>query len=258
MGALAVKIIPSRRDNYIYALHNTAGECVIIDPGETTPVLEFLKTEGLTLTAIAITHHHYDHIDGTPEILAHYPVPVYGFAGDAYRIPFLSHPLHDGETVTLLGETANIRHIPGHTLGHIFYHLPQNNVAFVGDTLFAMGCGRLFEGDAASMYSSLQMIARLPKTTQLYCGHEYTLANAAFAQACEPLNPVIAERIHKVAQLREAGAPSLPTTLADELRSNPFLRCNSIEIRQFVEMGDNAGEIDVFAALRSKKDTWSA
>jgi hydroxyacylglutathione hydrolase len=258
MPALAVTILPSRRDNYIYALHNAAGEFVIVDPGEATPALTFLQANKLTLKAIVITHHHYDHIDGTPEILAYHPVPVYGFAGDAYRIPFLSHPLHDGETVTLLGEPASVRHIPGHTLGHIFYHLPQANMAFVGDTLFSMGCGRLFEGDAASMYSSLQMIARLPKTTQLYCGHEYTLANAAFAQAAEPSNNLISERISKLTQLRKIGTPSLPTALDDELRSNPFLRCNSIEIRQFVEMSDSAGEIDVFAALRSKKDTWSA
>jgi len=256
MVALHVKIIPSRQDNYIYLLHNAEGECVVVDPGEAAPVLNALREHQLTPVAYWLTHHHYDHIDGLPHLLKHYPLPVYGFAGDSYRIPHITEALQDGASFTMFQQEVRVRHIPGHTLGHIYFYLPQSGVAFVGDTLFSLGCGRLFEGDAASMYSSLQMIARLPTETLIYTGHEYTLANAAFALAMEPSNPHVIARKKAAEALRAAQQPTMPTTLHSELQCNPFLRCNSTEIRSNLKMPDSAGEIDVFAALRRAKDSW--
>lgn len=253
---LSVYIIPAYTDNYIYLLANESGECVIIDAGEAPPVLAALQQHTLTPKAIWLTHHHWDHVDGAEELAKKFDIPVVGFAGDAHRVPFITQPLHDGESFQWSGHEVRVRHIAGHTLGHIYFYVPQAGIAFVGDTLFAMGCGRLFEGDAASLYDSLQIITHLPPQTQLYCGHEYTEANARFAHAMEPTNANVQTRQKEVLALRAAGKPTMPTTVHLEMLTNPFLRSMSLEIRATLGLNDNTSELEVFAALRRTKDSW--
>ena len=149
-----------------------------------------------------------------------------------------------------------MRHIPGHTLGHVMYHIPEADIAFVGDTIFAMGCGRLFEGDGAMMYTSLQTIAQLPDSTKLYCAHEYTLDNARFALSLEPNNQALQNRYNEAQAMREQGKYTVPTTLPQERATNPYLRCMSVEIRESLGLHDTSSEIDVFTAIRTAKDQW--
>lgn len=248
--------IPALKDNYIWMLFNAANHCaVVVDPGETGPVLETLAAENIKLVAILITHHHWDHTNGVMGLLQHFKVPVYGPIKEATHI--VTHPLHENDYVKIpeLNLTLKILAIPGHTLGHIAYY--SNEFVFTGDTLFTGGCGRLFEGTAEQLYNSLGKLTALPENIQVYCGHEYTEQNLKFALAVEPMNSVLQNRIEKTAALRAKNLPTVPATLLEEQQTNPFLRCKVPTVMQAVTQ--YAGEklentVSVFANLRKWKD----
>ncbi len=250
-----IAAIPAFKDNYIWLLHRQ-GQAVVVDPGEAGAVKNALATMGLRLEAILITHHHADHCGGIPELLAEAgQVPVFGPAAES--ITGVSVPLSGGENLQFpgIGLALQVLPVPGHTRGHLAY---QGNwegqpMLFCGDTLFGAGCGRLFEGTPAQMAASLGRLAALPAETAVFCAHEYTATNLGFAAAVEPDNPDIARRIRQVDSLRTQGLPTLPSTLAEELRSNPFLRCGVPAVRALAEAQAGhalADEVAVFAALR--------
>ena len=220
---LHVTPIPAFRDNYIWALHDDK-IAVIVDPGEAAPVLNFLREKNLQLNTILITHHHNDHVGGNRDLLAKFPVPVYGPAAE--KIDTLTLRLNENDVVNLLqlGLSFRVIQIPGHTAGHIAY--VGHGMVFCGDTLFACGCGRLFEGTAAQMHVSLSKLAALPGDTKVYCAHEYTLANIAFARAVEPDNAALLQREFDDREKRGNNIPTVPSTIQIELATNPFLRCS--------------------------------
>ena len=245
--------ISAFKDNYIWLLRKGASAAVV-DPGDANPVLEVLQREGLTLTSILITHHHADHQGGVETLLAHYPAAVFGPASEF--ITGLTQPLSGGETIQLmaLGVELNVLAVPGHTLGHLTYY--GFDALFCGDTLFSGGCGRLFEGSPAQMFDSLTRLSAFPEHTAVYCAHEYTEANLRFAQAVEPGNRVLRERLHEVGLARGAGQATVPSTLALEKASNPFLRCSEPEVIASAKRRGSPSEapVDVFATLREWKN----
>ncbi len=256
-----LQALPSRQDNYIWTLSDDAGNAIIVDPGESAPVLDAARS-GLKPVAILLTHHHHDHIDGTAALLAQWPgLPVHG-PEDA-RIPFALDPLGDGDRLELLGTSVHVLSVPGHTLSHIAFHLTRDGDGwlFCGDTLFSLGCGRLFEGTPDQMHASLMRLAALPDDTAVCCGHEYTLSNAAFARAVEPDNAALRDRTEEAKAMRQSGQPSVPSTLAEERRCNPFLRCGTAGVKAAVEAWSGTAprsDIETLAALRRWKDGFVA
>ncbi len=251
-----LEIVPLQalRDNYVWTLRN-ARHAAVVDPGEARPVLEYLQREKLALAAILATHHHPDHVGGIPELLAHQRVPVYGPKGEP--IATLTRPVAEGDTVEIpeLGVTLSVLDIPGHTRAHIAYYGAGS--LFCGDTLFACGCGRLFEGTPEQMMASLAKLAALPDATKVYCGHEYTLANIAFAQQVEPKNTALAARLVRDQKLRDAGKPTLPSTLGEERATNPFLRWQEPAVVESANkyLGARVSDpVRVFAAIRDWKN----
>jgi hydroxyacylglutathione hydrolase len=255
---MKVEAIQTLKDNYVWVVIDTATQsAIIIDPGEASPVIDFLKHHHLSLLAILITHHHWDHTNGIAGILREFPVPVYGPANE--NIPELNHAISEPTLFRIPSFPVDIKvlEIPGHTSQHLAYYL--ENKLFCGDTLFAAGCGRLFEGTAAQMSASLQKIMSLPDDTEIYCAHEYTLNNLRFAQMVEPDNVNIATRLASVTVLRNKQLPSLPSTLADEKATNPFLRCDLVSVKTGVEKHVGhalVNSLDVFTELRKWKDTF--
>ncbi|MDM3871184.1 hydroxyacylglutathione hydrolase [Porticoccus sp. W117] len=244
-------------DNYIWAVKPENSDAVaVVDPGDAQPVLQYLQSRQLNLAAIFITHHHWDHTGGIDALLSYYPVPVYG--PNNPKISQVSQPLTSGDQVNFGSGSFQVIEVPGHTLDHIAYFLDDSRpLLFCGDTLFAAGCGRLFEGSPQQMYSSLQKLLALPEQTQVYCTHEYTLANLAFALAAEPENSQLHKRLKDCQQLRQQGRPTLPTTIGLEKLTNPFLRCNVNALQQRVREHSNTeirGEVETFALLRKWKD----
>jgi len=253
-------IVPVRAftDNYIWVIHDRC-HAAVVDPGDAAPVLDFLRRENLQLVAILNTHHHNDHVGGNAALLREFPVPVYGPAHES--IPTLTHRLREGDSVQLaeFPLSFNVLDIPGHTAGHIAYY--GANLLFCGDTLFACGCGRLFEGTPQQMHASLQKLAGLPDETLVYCGHEYTLANIHFARAVEPGNQALLELEAAVKKLHEQDIPTLPSTLMREKATNPFLRCNQLEVIQSARnyLGASLPDsVSIFAAIRSWKNEFVA
>ncbi len=247
--------IPALQDNYIWGLINAKKEAIIIDPGDAKPVVDFLNQHQCQLKAILITHHHWDHTSGI-STLFYSNLPVYGPANEV--IPHKTVFLQESDVVQVSGfPPFFVMDIPGHTLGHIAYY--SQGILFCGDTLFAAGCGRLFEGTAFQLYTSLQKLADLPGDTKIYCAHEYTMQNLRFAQAVEPGNSQILRRLHSVTRLREENVPSLPSLLQEEKETNPFLRCDSLELIAKVEKYANQrleNSVDVFTWLRKWKNAF--
>jgi hydroxyacylglutathione hydrolase len=241
-AGLEIVRVPVLSDNYVWLVHDpVSAETVVIDPGEAGPVEAALDERGWVPSAIWITHWHPDHTGGAAALKAQHPMPVFAPAAEADKIPAADHLLGEGDTVRLGAHQATVLETPAHTLGHISYHLAHEAVAFVGDTLFVMGCGRLLEGTAEQMFASLARYAALPSQTRLYCAHEYTLANAHFAAHAEPGNAAVAARLAEVAAARKAGAATVPTTVAEERATNPFMR---------------AGTVADLARLRAEKDAF--
>lgn len=214
--------VPVLSDNYAWLIHD-AGQTVALDPGEASPVAAAAAARGWTIDQVWLTHWHPDHVGGAAALKAQ-GARVAGPAAEAAKIDGLDTLLNEGDTITVGDAVATIWSVPGHTAGHIAFHLADRAKIFTGDTLFAMGCGRLFEGTAAQMHANMRRFAGLPGDTRVYCGHEYTLSNARFAAAAEPDNDAIAERLADVVAMREQGEPTIPTTIALERATNPFLR----------------------------------
>jgi hydroxyacylglutathione hydrolase len=260
-----VRVVPVEQlsDNYAYLVIDEASkEAAVVDVAEAAAVLEAARREGVRIVAILSTHHHYDHVGGNEDLLAALPsgsVEVYGYGEDAERIPGITRPLADGGEFSIGSLRGHAIFIPAHTRGHLAYHFPNEGTVFTGDTLFAGGCGRLFEGDAAQMMASLQRLAALPAETFVYCGHEYTEKNLEFASVLEPGNAELTRRRREVASVRAGGKPTVPTTIALEKATNPFLRSTSPELVASVRARDAAAGVDaasVFAATRRLKDNY--
>lgn len=235
---ISVELIPILQDNYCYLLRN-GDDVALVDPGEAAPVLDVLEKRRLRVSKILITHHHGDHTAGIDAIKKSHACTVYGPAAEADKIKHLDVLLYEGDSVSIGDEDANVIATAGHTLGHIVYHFPQSKLLFAGDTLFSLGCGRLFEGTAEDMFASLTKLKTLPDDTQLYCGHEYTLGNAKFLLSVAPDNAVLKNKLADVENKRARDVPTIPTTLGEEKSLNLFLQCETAE---------------AFGALRRLKD----
>ena len=261
--SIQITPIPAFRDNYIWVLHNLR-HAVLVDPGDAKPCIAFMEQHGLTLSAILNTHHHHDHTGGNQELAARYQPSIYGPHQEI--IPCLTHPVQDGDRIALpeLCLELSVLATPGHTLGHVVYHATNHstnncsaNLLFCGDTLFSCGCGRLFEGSPANMLSSLERISQLPHNTEIYCAHEYTLSNMSFAKKIEPENAELSKQAQIALAKRQAGLPTLPSTIVMEKAINPFLRCHVPDLIQTVEswLGRPPHDkLEVFTELRKAKD----
>jgi hydroxyacylglutathione hydrolase len=255
MRRMRVLPVPCLSDNYAYLV--TAGEhsrdAVVIDPSEAPPVIAAIEREGLRLVAILNTHHHHDHVGGNEELRAKYgDLPVYAHASDKGRIPAQTELVEEGRAFTLLGLWFHPLHVPGHTLGAVAYHV--DGAVFTGDTLFVAGCGRLFEGTPAQMNTSLnEKLGRLPRETRVYCGHEYTVSNLRFALHAEPENEAAIAKMEAAKRARERGEPTVPSTIAEELACNPFMRVGVQSLRERFP-GETAA--DVLGAVRKAKDSF--
>ncbi|CAM3735071.1 Hydroxyacylglutathione hydrolase [Vibrio aerogenes CECT 7868] len=249
---LNIKSIPAFRDNYIWLIQNQEQHCVVVDPGDAQVVLSFLEKNNLALDAILITHHHADHTGGISDLIKHFPgVNVVGPVDEA--IQSVTHPVRDGEQIEIFGHTFDIMGLKGHTLGHIGYY--HEDILFCGDTLFSAGCGRVFEGTCEEMWLSLQKLMALPETTRVYCAHEYTAANLAFALAVEPENAALQHYREQVNRLRANHQPTIPSTIGLELKVNPFLRPSEPEIIKSVsDRTSQHDPLSVFTALRTWKN----
>ena len=248
-----ILLIPAFKDNYIWLLVS-GGRAAVVDPGDPLPVMERLEALGLQLEAILITHHHADHQGGVAALVARWQADVFGPGNES--ITGCNRPLRGGETITVLGQEVSVMAVPGHTLGHLAYYLP--GALFCGDTLFGAGCGRLFEGTQAQMSDSLAQIAALPEATLVYCAHEYTEANLRFAVAVEPLNVALQDRVKRVAELRAAGKPSVPSTLGEEKATNPFLRSSepAVIAAALEHAAVDRSNVAVFAAIRQWRNNF--
>ncbi|CAG7856016.1 hydroxyacylglutathione hydrolase [biofilm metagenome] len=243
-------------DNYIYLVHDSQnGETATIDPALAQPVLMALQEKGWQLTTIFNTHHHSDHVGGNLELKARTGCKIIASVYDRNRIPGLDATVKEGDMVSIGQHKARVIFTPGHTLGHIQYYFKQDKLLFCGDTLFAMGCGRLFEGTAEQMWQSLQKLKSLPPDTQVYCTHEYTQNNGRFALTIDPDNKALLERMVEVNRQRAQNLPTLPTTIAEELETNPFFREDSASIRRTLNMVADES-VDVFAKIRLMKDSY--
>jgi len=251
-----VNLIPCLTDNYAYIINDNISKTVgVVDPSEALPVIAFLKKQNLKLNYILNTHHHYDHIGGNTELKKLYNAKVVGFVGDKHRIPGIDITLKDNVKWTFGKSSVKILHIPGHTLGHICFFFENEKIAFTGDTLFSLGCGRIFEGDHKQLLTSLNKIKKLPKNTKIYSGHEYSYRNAEFCMKYDNGNIDLKKKFEKIKQLRSNNLPTLPTDLEDELKSNIFLKCDQNDLKTKLNM-KNQDDYKVFRKIRDLKDNF--
>jgi hydroxyacylglutathione hydrolase len=251
---MEILIVPALQDNYVFAIHEPGGDAVaVIDPAEAGPVIRAVERRGWRVTAIFNTHHHDDHIAGNLQIKSRYRCPVVGPLQDRARISELDIGVEDGGRYPLGAETVEVLGTPGHTRGHLSFYFPGAGAVFCGDTLFSLGCGRLFEGTPEQMWDSLCRLRALPAETLVYCAHEYTLANARFALAIEPGNPALKARVEAVRGQRDQGLPTIPTTICLERATNPFLRADEPAVAEALHMAGAAPAL-VFGELRRRKD----
>ncbi|WHU00987.1 MULTISPECIES: hydroxyacylglutathione hydrolase [unclassified Sphingomonas] len=240
--ALEIVRIPALSDNYIWLIHDKrADKTAVVDPGDAAPVLEELKLRGWKLNAILNTHWHPDHTGGNAQLKAETGAVIIAPSGEGTRIPGADWLAGSNNKIKVGQHVAQVVDVPGHTAGHIAFHFASEGIIFVGDTLFAMGCGRLFEGTAEQMFRNMRYFATLPPETKVYCAHEYTQANGRFALSVEPDNAALQARMTEVDALREAGEPTVPTTIGAELATNPFLRAESVE-----QLAERRAAKDVF------------
>jgi hydroxyacylglutathione hydrolase len=257
--AMAIIIVPQLSDNFAYLVIDDASkECAVVDCAEADKVIAAAKHNGVKLTAVLTTHWHGDHSGGNQDIAAKLPgLKIYGASAENGRIPALTNPVADGDTLKVGGLEARVIGIPAHTNGHVAYYFPKLNAVFTGDTMFVAGCGRVFEGRAATMVESLKKLSALPDSTQVYCGHEYTEKNLRFALTLEPNNAALKAKHEWAVKARSEGKWTVPSTIADEKRTNPFLRSDSPELRASVKKADpGIGDdpIAIFAKARELKD----
>lgn len=253
---IEVHMFPCLNDNYGFLVHEPeSGYTATVDTPEVAPIEAALAEKGWSLTHIFNTHHHYDHAGGNEALKEKWSCQIIGASNDAARIPGIDVTVSDGETFEFGAAAVAVFEVPGHTTGHIAFYFPEDGVAFVGDTLFALGCGRLFEGTPQQMWQSLNKLMALPDDTVIYCAHEYTQANAAFALSVEPDNDQLQQRVVEIGRLRAADQPTVPTTIALEKATNPFLRPDSELLQKTLEM---TGEdlVSVFAETRRRKDNF--
>ncbi|MEZ4873188.1 MAG: hydroxyacylglutathione hydrolase [Bdellovibrionales bacterium] len=252
--SIKVELLPALTDNYIPIIIGANRSCYVVDPAEAKSVLQFTQAQNLNIEGILNTHHHYDHVGGILEIAANSKCKVYGPSYDIHRTPGIQQPLQDGDTIEVLGEPVTVKYVPGHTLGHIAYYFENSGILFIGDTLFAMGCGRLFEGTPEQMYDSLSWVKSLPGDTLVYCAHEYTLNNSDFALQVEPSNQRLQERRQHVMKARELGQSTVPTKLTSKNKPILFYGVILWKLNSSLELPNDADEFTVFAKLRQFKD----
>jgi hydroxyacylglutathione hydrolase len=257
MAKLTVEIVPVLSDNYVFLLHEpNSGATAAVDPAVPGPVIEALAAKGWRLSHIFNTHHHADHTGGNRELQRATGCAVVGARRDADRIPGITVEVRNGETFLLGSAAARVFDVPGHTIGHIAYWFPDSEALFCGDTLFSLGCGRLFEGTPDQMWRSLVTLRDLPAATRVFCAHEYTQSNGRFARLVERGNPALTARLDEVDALRATGQPTVPSTIASERACNPFLRADQPTVARAVGMEPGADPLAVFTELRRRKDVF--
>lgn len=256
MARLDIRMFPCLSDNYGVLIKDLdTGAAAAIDVPDATAVLEAADKAGWELTHILVTHHHQDHVQGIPEVKKRFGCTVVGPKGEADQIPGIDETVSEGDRYKFGSLTAEIIETPGHTKAPATWYFPQADVVFAGDTLFALGCGRVFTGDMDGMWASMQKLAKLPKETLVYCGHEYTVANARFAVTVEPDNQALKARADEAERKRADGEPTLPTTIGAELQANPFMRADRPEVASALGM-TGAEPAKVFAEIRKRKDSF--
>lgn len=246
--------VPCLSDNYAFLLHGN-GRTALIDAPEPWPIREALEAHNWGLDEIWLTHHHGDHIDGVEVLREVWGAEVRGAAADAHRLPKLDHTHGDGDTFDFAGSEVQVMDVSGHTVGHIAFYVPDAKAVFTADSLMALGCGRLFEGTAEQMWASLSKLAALPDDTIVCSGHEYTASNARFAMTIEPENVALQQRQADIEAARAEGRPTVPSMLAEEKATNPFLRAGLHEVKAALNM-TGTGDVDVFAEIRRRKDSF--
>lgn len=251
---LSILLVPALNDNYIYLLHEpNSGETAVVDPAVSAPVLDALQQQDWQLDYIFNTHHHGDHVGANLQLKQQTGCKIVGSAADQARIPGIDIMLGDGDLVKLGNQSFQVIDTPGHTVGHIVYYCADSQTLFCGDTLFSLGCGRLFEGSAEQLWHSLEALKALPTETRVYCAHEYTAANGRFALSVDADNPQLRQRLDQVAELRQQNRPTLPSTIGLELATNPFFRADDVSIRGNIGMTEQS-DLAVFRQLRLMKD----
>ncbi len=256
MKPLEIEVFQCRSDNYGVLLHDPeTGQTASIDAPEEQPILDALARRGWTLTHILTTHHHTDHVEGNLGLKERFAVEIVGPVNEAVAIPGLDRSVADGDEFEFGDHTVCVIETPGHTAGHVCYYLPDDKILFAADTLFALGCGRLFERPAADMWHSLQRLSALPDETAVYFGHEYTLSNARFALTIDPDNKRLQARVRDIEEARAANRFTIPTTIGLEKETNPFLRVTDPAVRRNLLMESKSNE-DVFAEIRKRKDNF--
>lgn len=253
---MQICLVPILRDNYVFLLRDGSGKaCAAVDPGEAAPVRAVLRARGWHLTHILLTHHHDDHIGGAAELAAETGARVIGANADKGRIPAITQAVDDGDSIVVGSDRAVVLAVPGHTSGHIAFHFPEIKALFAGDTLFALGCGRVFEGHPERMWTSLQRLKSLPDDTRVYCAHEYTEANARFALSVLGSDAALRARAEDVARARALGRPTVPSTIGEERRTNLFLRADDEALATAIGL-PGADAARVFVELRARKDVF--